>query len=98
VNRVHEMVNQAALRSTVDSRQWHLERLVGARLAGATEPGSSLRVGEKRRDLRGVLAEGFGGRLDGEARPATVKGEQRRSGTKGSTRCGDERRCERNIL
>jgi hypothetical protein len=30
----------------------------------------------KKGELRGVLAEGFSGRLYGEARPATVKGEQ----------------------
>jgi hypothetical protein len=51
----------------------------------------------------GVLTEGFGGRFDGEARPAAVKlvvgqVEVRRNGTKGSTRCGDERRCERTLL
>jgi hypothetical protein len=37
---------------------------------------SSPRVGEKGEELRGVLTEGFGGRFDGEARPAAVKGER----------------------
>jgi hypothetical protein len=78
VNRVHEMVNRAALRSTVDSRRWHPERLARAWLAGAAEPGSTPRIGEKRGELQGVLTKGFGGRLDGEARPATEKGEWRR--------------------
>jgi hypothetical protein len=41
-------VNRAALRSTVDSRQWRPERL-----AGAAEPGSSPRVGEKGEELYG---------------------------------------------
>jgi hypothetical protein len=30
----------------------------------------------KRRGAPGVLTEGFGGRFDGEARPAAVKGER----------------------
>jgi hypothetical protein len=76
VNRVHEMVNQAALRSTVDSRRWRPERLTGAWLTSATEPGSSPRVGEKRGELRGVLTEGFSGWFDDEARPVAVKDEQ----------------------
>jgi hypothetical protein len=64
------MVNRAALRSMVDLRRWHPERLTSA-----AEPGSSPRVGEKCGELQGVLTEGFGGRLDGEARPAAVMGE-----------------------
>jgi hypothetical protein len=32
----------------------------------------------KRRGAPGVLTEGFGGRFDGEARPAAMKGERRR--------------------
>jgi hypothetical protein len=71
VNRVHEMVNRAALRSMVDLRWWRPERLTSA-----AEPGSSPRVGEKCGELQGVLTEGFGGRLDGEARPAAVMGER----------------------
>jgi hypothetical protein len=51
--------------------------LTRAWLTGAAEPGSSPRVGEKGEELRGVLTEGFGGRFDGEARPAAVKGERR---------------------
>jgi hypothetical protein len=78
MNRVHEMVNRATLRSTVESRRWRPERLTEARLTGAVEPGSSPRVREKRGELRGVLTEGFGGRFDGEARPVAVKGERRR--------------------
>jgi hypothetical protein len=66
-------VNRAALRSTVDSWCWHPERLTRAWLAGAAEPRSSPRVGEKGEELRGVLTEGFGGRFDGEARLAVVK-------------------------
>jgi hypothetical protein len=31
----------------------------------------------KGEELRGVLTEGFGGRFDGEAGPAAVKGERR---------------------
>jgi hypothetical protein len=50
----------------------------GARLAGAAEPGGSPRVEENGEELRGVLTEGFGGRIDGEARAAAVKGERRR--------------------
>jgi hypothetical protein len=38
----------------------------------------SPRVGENGEELRGMLTEGFGGRIDGEARPAAVKGERRR--------------------
>jgi hypothetical protein len=54
----------------VDSRWWRPERL-----AGAVEPESSPWVGEKGEELWGVLTEGFGGRFDGEARLAAVKGE-----------------------
>jgi hypothetical protein len=66
-------VNRAALRSTVDSRLWRPERLIGA-----AEPGSWPWVGEKGEELRGVLTEGSGGWFDGEARPAVVKGERQR--------------------
>jgi hypothetical protein len=61
-------------RSTVDPRPGP-----GGALAGATEPGSLPRVGEKERSSGGggVLTEGFGGRFDGEARPAAVKVERR---------------------
>jgi hypothetical protein len=52
--------------------------LAGVRLAGAAEPGGSPRVGENGEELRGVLTEDFGGRIDGEARPAAVKGERHR--------------------
>jgi hypothetical protein len=51
--------------------------LAGAWLAGAAEPGGSPRVEENGEELRGMLTEGFGGRIDGEARPAAVKGERR---------------------
>jgi hypothetical protein len=78
VNRVHEMVNRVALRSTVDLRLWRPERLAGAWLTGAVEPGNSPRVGEKRGELWGVLTEGFSGWFDGEARPTVVKGEWQR--------------------
>jgi hypothetical protein len=61
----------------VDSRPGPGGTLAGARLAGATESGGSPRVEENREELRGVLIEGFGGRIDGEARSATVKGERR---------------------
>jgi hypothetical protein len=64
-------------RSTVDSRPGSGGALIGVRLAGAMEPGGSPRVGENGEELRGVLTEGFGGRIDGEARPASVKGERR---------------------
>jgi hypothetical protein len=64
-------------RSTVDPRPGLRGALTGAWLAGTAVPGSSPRVGEKGEELRGVLTEGFGGRFDGEARPATVKGERR---------------------
>ncbi len=59
----------------MDSRPRLGGALAGAWLAGATEPGSSPRVGENGEELRGVLTEGFGGRFDSEARPAAVKGE-----------------------
>jgi hypothetical protein len=62
----------------VDSRPGPGGVLTGAWLAGAAEPGSSPRVGENGEELRGVLTEGFGGRFDGEARSAAVKGERRR--------------------
>jgi hypothetical protein len=39
-------------------------------------PGARRGLG-KRRGALGVLTEGFGGRFNGEARPAAVKGEQR---------------------
>jgi hypothetical protein len=51
--------------------------LTGARLIGDAEPGGSPRVGENGDELRGVLTEGFGGRIDGEARTVAVKGERR---------------------
>jgi hypothetical protein len=59
----------------VDSRPGPGATLTGVRLAGAAEPGGSPRVEENGEELRGVLTEGFGGRIDGEARPAVVKGE-----------------------
>jgi hypothetical protein len=62
----------------VDPRLGPCGALTGAWLAGAAEPGSSPWVGEKGEELRGVLTEGFGGRFDGEARPAAMKGERRR--------------------
>jgi hypothetical protein len=65
-------------RSTVDSRPGPGGTLTEVRLAGVAEPGGSSRVGENGEELRGVLTEGFGGRIDGEARPAAVKGERRR--------------------
>jgi hypothetical protein len=61
----------------VDSRPGPGGTLAGAWLAGAAEPRSSPQVGEKGEELRGVLTEGFGGRFDGEARPAVMKGERR---------------------
>jgi hypothetical protein len=64
--------------STVDSRPGPGGALAGAWLTDAAEPGSSPWDGEKGEELRGVLTEGFGGRFDGEARPAAVKGERRR--------------------
>jgi hypothetical protein len=65
-------------RSTVDSRSKPGGVLAGAWLAGDAEPVGSPRVGENGEELRGVLTEGFGGRIDGEARTVTVKGERRR--------------------
>jgi hypothetical protein len=62
----------------VDSRPEPVGALTGARLAGDAEPGGSPRVGENGEELRGVLTEGFGGRIDGEARTVAVKGERRR--------------------
>jgi hypothetical protein len=59
----------------VDSRPGPGGALAGARLVGAAEPGGSPRVEENREQLWGVLTEGFGGRIDSEARPAAVKGE-----------------------
>jgi hypothetical protein len=61
----------------VDSRLGPSGTLAEAWLAGAAEPEGSPRVGENGEELRGVLTEGFGGRIDGEARPAAVKGERR---------------------
>jgi hypothetical protein len=62
----------------VDSRPELGGALVGAWLAGAVKPGGSPRVEENGEELQDVLTEGFGGRIDGEARPAAVKGERRR--------------------
>jgi hypothetical protein len=62
----------------VDSRPGPGGALAGAWLVGAAEPRRSPQVGEKGEELRGVLTEGFGGRFDGEARPAVMKGERRR--------------------
>jgi hypothetical protein len=62
----------------VDPRPGPGGALAGAWLTGAAEPGISPWVGEKIEELRGVLTEGFGGRFDGEVRPAAVKGERRR--------------------
>jgi hypothetical protein len=62
----------------VDPRPGPGGALAEAWLAGAAEPGSSPRVGETGEELRGLLTEGFGGRFDGEARMAAVKGEWRR--------------------
>jgi hypothetical protein len=62
----------------VDSRPGPGGALVGAWLAGAAEPRSSLRVAENGEELRGVLTKGFGGRFDGEVRPAAMKGERQR--------------------
>jgi hypothetical protein len=65
-------------RSTMDSRPGSGGALTGGWLPSAAEPGGSPRVGENGEELRGVLTEGFDGRIDGEARPASVKGEWRR--------------------
>jgi hypothetical protein len=62
----------------VDSRPGPGGALAGVWLAGAAKPGSSPRVGENGEELWGVLTEGFGGRFNGEVRPAAVKGERRR--------------------
>jgi hypothetical protein len=62
----------------VDSRLEPSGALAGARLAGDAEPEGSPRVGENGEELRGVLTEGFGGRIDGGARTVAVKGERRR--------------------
>jgi hypothetical protein len=48
----------------VDSRLGLGGTLAGARLASDAEPGGSPRVGENGEELRGVLTEGFGGRID----------------------------------
>jgi hypothetical protein len=78
VDRVHGLWPRKGGLSTVDSRPGPGGALAGAWLAGAAELGSSPWVGEKGEELRGVLTEGFGGRFDGEARPAAVKCEWRR--------------------
>jgi hypothetical protein len=87
----------------VDSRLRPGGVLAGAWLTGAAEPGSSLWVGEKGEELRGVLTEGFGGRFDGEARPAAVKlGEgrlgARRVGNGGGGECGEEGQAPRPFI
>jgi hypothetical protein len=88
---------------TVDSRPGPGGALAGAWLTGAAEPGSSPWVGEKIEELRGVLTEGFGGRFDGEVRPAAVKlGEGRlgapRVGNGGGDECVEERRAPRPFI
>jgi hypothetical protein len=80
----------------VDPRSGPGGTLTGAWLAGAAEPGSSPRIGEKGEELRGVLTEGFDGRFDGEARPAVVKLDEGRLGAwrvgnVGGDECGEER-------
>jgi hypothetical protein len=60
----------------VDSWPGPSGALAEARLAGTAKPGGLPRVGENGEELRGVLTEGFGGRIDGEARPGAVKGER----------------------
>jgi hypothetical protein len=62
----------------VDSRPGPGGALTGAQLVGAAEPRGSPRVGENGEELRRMVTEGFSGRIDGEARPAAVKGERRR--------------------
>jgi hypothetical protein len=79
----------------VDSRLGPGGALTRAWLAGAAEPGSSPRVGEKGEELRGVLTEGFGGQFDSEARPAAVKLREGqlgawRVGNGGGDECGEE--------
>jgi hypothetical protein len=76
VNRVHKMVNRVALQSTVDSRRWRPERLIGARLTGAAEPTSSPSVGEKKMGTPGDphLGLRWRGEIgDGEGRTTAVK-------------------------
>jgi hypothetical protein len=41
-------------------------------------PGARRGLGKRERSSGGVLTEGFGGQVDGEARPTAVKGERRR--------------------
>ncbi len=62
----------------MDSRPGSGGALTEARLADAAQPGGSPRVGENGEELPGVLIEGFGGRIDGEAMTVAVKGERRR--------------------
>jgi hypothetical protein len=80
VNRVHKMVNRVAHQSTVDSRRWRLERLIGAWLTGAAEPTSSPSVGEKKMGAPGDPHLGLqwpvrwrGEIGDGEGRTTAVK-------------------------
>jgi hypothetical protein len=54
------------------------ERLIGVRPCGHSGGWVLTESGEKGEELRGVLTEGFGGRFDGEARLAAVKGERQR--------------------
>jgi hypothetical protein len=90
-------------RSTVDLRPGPGGALIGAWLASAAKPESSPRVGEKGEELQGVLTEGFGGRFDGEARPAAVELDEGRLGAQrvgngGGDECGEEGRSPRPFI
>jgi hypothetical protein len=54
------------------------EGITGARGRGRSGEWELAVIWGKRGGSGGVLTKGFGGRFDGEARPAAVKGEQRR--------------------
>jgi hypothetical protein len=66
----------------VVSPRWTRDRDRAARLPergspALQSPGARRGLGKKERSSGRVLTEGFGGRFNGEARPAAMKGERR---------------------
>jgi hypothetical protein len=69
-------VNRVALRCTMDSRRWHLERLTGAWPAGTAEPRSSPWVGEKERSFGGPHGWQFGAMEQRDGPDSDAQGQQ----------------------
>ena len=70
-------------RARVGGPRWTRDRNRVARspergLPAMQSPGARRELGKTERSSGGVLTEGFGSRIDGEARTVAVKGERRR--------------------